>query len=83
MVHVNPLASNDGATMSWRDAALVSVVIMLAAYFLQFLVPITYEQIAANPGEFVYNSLRFLGTTFFGSLAALKGLSKFVGAKKE
>jgi len=69
--------------MSWRDAALVSVVIMLAAYFLQFLVPITYEQIAANPGEFVYNSLRFLGTTFFGSLAALKGLSKFVGAKKE
>lgn len=83
MVHVNPLTTNDGTEMSWRDAALVSIVITLAAFFLQFLAPMTYQQIAANPGEFVFNSVRFFGTVFFGSLASLKGLSKFVGAKKE
>lgn len=83
MVHVNPLTSNDGEAMSWRDAVLVSFVIMLAAYFLQFLSPWTYQQIAADPGQFAFSSVQFLGAVFFGSLAGLKGLSKYVGAKKE
>lgn len=83
MVHVNPLTTNDGKEMSWRDAALVAAVCMLAAYFLQFLAPWTYAQIAANPGDFVFNSIRFLAATFFGVLGSLKGISKYYGAKKE
>jgi len=83
MVHVNPLTTNDGKEMSWHDAVIVAFVCMLAAYSIQFLSPWTYQQIIANPGEFIFKSIQFLLAVFFGILGSLKGLSKYYEAKKD
>jgi len=83
MVHLNPLTSNNGEVISWRDAIIVSVVVMGATYFIQFLVGVTYQSILVDPGAFAFDSIKILGSTFFGTLLSLKGLAHLVGAKKE
>ncbi len=80
-MNINPF--NKGNPMTLKDAATVSAIIAAATFFLQFLVGWTYGQICTDVGEFVFQSLRWFGTSFFGSFMALTGLEVYMHRKGE
>lgn len=71
--------SNDSAptqsSMSYKDAAIVSLILAIGAYFIGFLAGFGYSDLT-NWGEFCFDSIKFIGAIFFTDFIALTGLSK-------
>ena len=91
MVHVNPfkkkiiMVPNEGTgkmvekeeTMSWEDAAKVSLVITITQIFIAFLTIYEWDSISVDPSSFLFNLFKFVGITFFGTFTALTGLARY------
>jgi len=91
MVHVNPfrkkivMVPNEGTgkhiekeeSMSWRDAAKVSIVITVTQIFAVFLTVYEWDAISNCPSAFLFNLFKFIGITFFGTFVALTGLARY------
>lgn len=89
-LHVNPLrkkivymvnevsgsTARKKAPMSMKDAATVSAILAVAGYFTGFLIGLNYADLTLDPGEFVFNSIRFIGSQFFTYLLVMSGLSR-------
>jgi len=90
-LHINPLKKrktlylNDGRPkekeehMSWKDAAIVSLVLTLFQVFTVFLTLYDWSRIVANPNVFLFDFLKFAGSVFFTTFVALTGLAKLSG----
>lgn len=76
---LNPFNSSN--PMTWEDAAKVSFILAVASYFTAFLLPYNWTTISAGYAEFIFLSVRFLGSVFFTNFIALAGLSKFTESK--
>jgi len=80
-LRINPF--NRGNPMSLKDAAIVSGLAALATYFLSFLVNIGYAQVKADLAAFAFESIKCLGSSFFGTLMALLGLEQLIRRAEE
>lgn len=75
----NMLNSNNGPTM--KDAVVIALILMLASYTTVFLQGWTFEMIEEEPVRFVYESGRFLASTFMTELVILAGLNEYTKKK--
>ncbi len=96
-VHINPLKkkivymanATSGATvkkkvsMSMKDAAIVSIILTIAGYFTGFLIGLDYAELTAKPGDFMFDSIKFIGSQFFTYLLVLSGLSRIAKDSEE
>ena len=92
-MHVNPfkkktkMVPNKGTgklveseeSMSWEDAAKVSLIITVAQIFVVFLTVYDWVNISADPNSFLFNLFKFIGVSFFTTFIALTGLSRYFG----
>jgi hypothetical protein len=78
-LNINPFRNSN--PMSWMDAAKLSAILSLAAFFTTFLLPYSYTGITGDMGEFFFGAVRFLGSVFFTNFLSLAGLANLM--KKE
>lgn len=62
--------------MPWTDAAIVSLVLTLAQFFIVFLPLKGYNDIMNFP-IFIIDSIKCLGSSFFSNFVALAGLREY------
>ena len=72
---LNPFESSN--PMSWQDAAKVSLVLAAAVYCTAFLLHYDLVAILGDVPCFVFESMKFLFSTFFTNFIALAGLSQY------
>ena len=75
-LRINPF--NRGNPLGLKDAAVISIVMAVANYFIGFLAGYSYAAVRADVGSFVFESVKTLGGSFFASLITLAGLEKLV-----
>ena len=91
-IHVNPLKKkvvrsiNPGPTygtdtdehMSYRDAALVAIILTMGQIFTSFLSVLNWADVVADPSTFVFNIVKFAGATFFSTFILLSGMARYL-----
>lgn len=68
--------THEEVPMPWRDAAIVSLVLTLAQYFIVFLPLKGYNDVLNLP-IFFLDSVKCLGASFFSNFMALAGLREY------
>ena len=72
---LNPFTASN--PMSWEDAAKISLVLTAAFYFIYFLPKYAlWSQVTTDLGQFLWETLQFLGAGFFANFIGLTGLVK-------
>lgn len=69
--------------MTFKDAAVVAVVVALVTAALGFLDPWTYDMITAEPGRFAFELLKDIVKTAAATFIGLAGLEQYVKRQKE
>ena len=69
--------------MTWRDAAKVSLILMIANTFTLWLPNKPIPTCEAELYEFLYTTFIFLGQSFFTAFVSLTGLALLYSKKKE
>ncbi len=64
--------------MTYREAAIVALVLTLTQIFTSFLALFDWTQVAANPGAFAFNLVKFAGATFFSIFIVLSGMARYM-----
>ena len=75
-LNINPLSSDN--PMSFKDAAVVALVVALVFTAAGFLEPWTYEAVAADPGAFLFELVKDIVKTFAATFITLAGLTEIV-----
>jgi hypothetical protein len=78
-LNINPFKNSN--PMSWEDAAKLSAILSLAAFFTTFLLPYSFSGIIKDLGQFCFEAVRFIGSVFFTNFITLAGLASYT--KKE
>ena len=63
--------------MSWREASVASLVLMVAHVFIVFLTIYDLSSIVGDPASFAFDLFKFAGASFFGTFLTLTELSKY------
>jgi len=69
--------------MTLKDAAVISGILAVANYFVGFLVGYSYVDVKGAFGDFVFESVKYLGGAFFTTLVTLAGLEQLTKRSKE
>ena len=75
-MRINPFESAN--PMTWRDAAMVSLVLMVFQFFTVFMPLWGYPAIMSEPPVFVFQALMFIGGSFMTFFVSLAGLAKYM-----
>ena len=80
-VNSNFLNHNGGPTM--KDALIIALVLTLGTYFSFFLLGWTAEMIETETTRFLYESIRYLGSSFLTEFILLAGFNHYTKKKVE
>lgn len=64
--------------MTLKDAAIISTLVATATYFLTFFVTLAYGEVIADPGLFVFDSIKIWMQAFWGNFLVLFGLEEYM-----
>ena len=62
----------------WKDAIKISLVLTLEQIFIAFLTLYDWNKISRDPSSFLFDLFKFFGASFFGTLTAITGLTKYL-----
>lgn len=80
-LNINPFSS--GNPMTLKDAVILSVLTATATYFLTFFVNVAYGQVIADPGLFVFDSVKIWMQAFWGNFIILFGIETYMKWRSE
>ena len=69
--------------MPIKDAAIVALLLTIAGFFTVYMPLYAYSHLLDNLGEFCYESIRYLGSSFFTYLVTLTGISRYIVSKEK
>lgn len=72
----DPLSTNE-KPMSYRDAAIVATILMIATAATAFMPTHGYEVMIIDPPRFAYDLFVFLWTSWITTFVALTGLTYY------
>jgi len=77
----DPLSTNE-KPMSYRDAAIVATILMIATAATVFMPTHGYDVLIRDPQRFAYDLFNFLWTTWITIFVFLTGLTKYAQSQK-
>jgi len=72
----DPLSTND-RPMSYRDAAIVATVLMIATAFTVYMPTHGYDVYVGDPDRFLFDLVAFLGSSWVTVFVSLTGLTAY------
>ena len=79
-ININPF--NRGNPMTFKDAAIVSTLIALVLWILQFFANAQYIIVVADPNAWVFEALKNYLVNWAGTFITLAGLEQLVKKKE-
>jgi hypothetical protein len=76
-------ASETAQPMSWRDAAIVAIILTLGQIFIVFMPMYGYASFSADVPSFLFELMKFAGQSWFASFLALSGLSRLMASRQK
>lgn len=64
--------------MTYREAAIVALVLTMAQFFTTFLTLFDWTRVATNPNAFMFEMVKFVGATFFSIFVILSGMARYL-----
>ena len=64
--------------MTYREAAIVALVLTMAQSFTTFLTLFDWTRVATNPNAFMFEMVKFAGATFFSIFIILSGMARYL-----
>lgn len=79
MYRINEGTVNDNDEhMTYREAAIVALIITLSQIFASFLTLYDWSKLTANPSAFLFDLFKFAGASFFLTFMSLSGIAKYL-----
>lgn len=72
----DPFATND-RPMSFRDAAVVATILMIATAFTVYMPTHGYDVYMGDPDRFLFNLIIYLGSSWITVFVSLTGLTAY------
>ena len=69
--------------ISLKEAVLISALAATATYFLTFFINAQYAVVIADPGLFIFESIKTWMAAFWGTVITLAGLEQYIKRKEE
>lgn len=69
--------------MSWRDAAIVALILTLGQIFIVFMPMYGYASFSEDVPSFLFELVKFAGQSWFASFLALSGLSRLMSSRQK
>ena len=80
-ININPF--NTGNPMTLKDAAIVSTLIALVLWILQFFANAQYVAVVADPGAWIFEALKNYLVNWAGTFITLAGLEQYIKRTSE
>ncbi len=76
-------ASETAQPMSWRDAAIVALILTFGQTFIVFMPMYGYVSFSKDVPSFLFELVKFMGQSWFASFLALSGLSRLTASRQK